>query len=362
MPWGIPYLFSSPKKVNFIIVMVSLSMIDSLRTWVRRLGKLSFRRVFYAFVIRQDVILTFVLLLLVLILSFSTQTFLTRNNWLNLMRNFAWIALAALGQSMVIITGGIDLSVGAVMALSSVVTAFSLRAGFPVWLSIFLGITVGAAIGLINGFFVAKVRLPAFIATLITMSISRGLVFGWTRGWPVRDFPDSFRALGFDLALGNFLLPISLVVTFVLALLVAFVMNNTVLGTYIFALGNSERAVVVAGVDHVRVKTLVYVMSGMLAAVSGLLLTARLGVAAPTAAEGYELSIIAAAVIGGASLFGGEGGVIGVLLGAAFVQVLNNALVLLGVAANWQTAVIGVATLIALLADYFRRRKILQED
>ncbi|MCX8025836.1 MAG: ABC transporter permease, partial [Thermanaerothrix sp.] len=195
-----------------------------------------------------------------------------------------------------------------------------------------------------------------------TMSISRGMIFGWTQGWPVRDLPDSFRALGFDFAVGDFLIPVSLVITLILASLVAFVMNNTVLGTYIFALGNSERAVVVAGVNHVRVKTLVYVMSGVLAAVSGLLLTARLGVAAPTAAEGYELSIIAAAVIGGASLFGGEGGVVGVLLGAAFIQVLNNALVLLGVAAHWQTAALGIAALIALLADYLRRRKILQED
>lgn len=342
--------------------MVFLSKTETMRMWIKRLGQLSLRKVFYSFLVRQDVILATVLVLLIVILSFSTQTFLTRNNWLNLMRNFAWIALAALGQSIVIITGGIDLSVGAVMALASVVTAFALTGGLPVSLSITLGLAVGAFIGLVNGFFIAKVRLPAFITTLITMSISRGMIFGLTQGWPVRDLPASFRALGFDFVLGHFLIPVSLVIALVLALLVAFVMNNTVLGTYIFALGNSERAVVVAGVDHIRVKTLVYVMSGVLASVSGLLLTARLGVAAPTAAEGYELSIIAAAVIGGASLFGGEGGVIGVLLGAAFIQVLNNALVLLGIAAHWQTAALGVAALVALLADYFRRRKILQEE
>jgi ribose transport system permease protein len=161
-----------------------------------------------------------------------------------------------------------------------------------------------------------------------------------------------------ELVLGPLNLPIPVLVMVVLALLVFFLLDRTVLGRYIFTLGGSERALLVSGIDLTQIKVLVYTLCGVLAAIGGVLMTARIGVAAPTAATGYELDIIAAAVIGGTSLFGGEGSILGVLLGAAFMQVLRNGLVLLGFPAYWQSAAIGAMILIALLLDYWRRQRV----
>jgi ribose transport system permease protein len=193
------------------------------------------------------------------------------------------------------------------------------------------------------------------------LSIARGITFGLAGGWPIRNLPEGFRFLGqADLILGPWLVPIPMIVTVLLALLVGFLLDYTVLGRYIYTLGGSERALVVSGIEHTQVKILVYTLCGLLTALGGILMTARLGVAAPTAASGYELDIIAAAVIGGTSFFGGEGSILGVLLGAAFMQVLRNGLVLLGLPAYLQSAAIGAMILIALLLDYWRRQRTTQ--
>lgn len=310
---------------------------------------------------RQDLVIFAILIGLVVVLSLTTNTFLTSNNLLNVVRNLSWIAIAAFGECLVIITGGIDLSVGSVMALAGVVSAFCMQAGMPVWLSIVLGLASGGLVGALNGFLVGRVRLPAFIVTLGSMSVARGLIFGLTGGWPVRDLPDSFRWMGNDLTLGNWSVPLPVLIMLALGLGLFFLLGYTVLGTYIYTLGDSDRALTVVGVKHADVKMAVYTFCGLFAAAGGLLMTARLGVAAPTAATGYELDIIAAAVIGGISLFGGEGGVWGVLLGAAFMQVLHNALVLFGLAAHWQSVMVGLVILLALLMDYGRRKRLMQE-
>ncbi|MBN2550765.1 MAG: ABC transporter permease [Anaerolineales bacterium] len=291
-------------------------------------------------------------------LSLQTDTFLSRSNILNLTRNFSWIAIAAFGESMVIIIGGIDLSVGAVMALSGLISALCLQAGLSTPWSVLAGLGTGGLVGLINGLLVGRVRLPPFIVTLGTLSIARGITSGLAGGWPVRDLPPQFRFLGqTDLSLGPWMIPIPVLVMLAFAGLVAFLLDSTVLGRYIYTLGGSERALLVSGVKSTQIKVMVYTLCGLLTAVAGLLMTARLGVAAPTAAMGYELDIIAAAVIGGTSLFGGEGSILGVLLGAAFMQILRNGLVLLGFPAYWQSAAIGVMILVALLLDYWRRQR-----
>ncbi|MBC7251646.1 MAG: ABC transporter permease, partial [Anaerolineae bacterium] len=276
------------------------------------------------------------------ILGWRTDTFLTWNNLSNISRAFSWIAIAAFGESMVIIIGGIDLSVGAVMALAGLISALGLQAGLPEPLAVVAGILTGGLVGWVNGTVVGRERLPPFIVTLGTMSIARGITFGLSGGWPVRNLPQGFRALGqYDLKLAFLSIPLPVLFMLALAVLVSLLMGKTVLGTYIYALANSERALLVSGVNVARIKTLVYTLCGMLTAVGGILMTARLGVAAPTAAMGYELDIIAAAVIGGTSLFGGEGSILGVLLGAAVMQMLRNGLVLLGFSAYWQTAALG---------------------
>jgi ribose transport system permease protein len=306
---------------------------------------------------RQELVVLVLLLVVGAFLSLRTDTFFTSNNLFNVARAFSWIAIAAFGESMVIIIGGIDLSVGAVMALAGLISALCLRAGLPVPLAVVAGLLTGGLVGWVNGTMVGRVRLPPFVVTLGTMSITRGIAFGLTGGWPVRDLPQEFRLLGqYDLPFGPWALPLPVLFMLGLAVLVSLLLDQTVLGRYIYTLSGSERALLVCGVNIVQIKVLVYTLCGLLTAVGGLLLTARLGVAAPTAAIGYELDIIAAAVIGGTSLFGGEGSILGVLLGAATMQILRNGLVLFGFPAYWQTVAIGAVILGAILLDYWRRR------
>jgi len=310
---------------------------------------------------RHELVLLVLLVAVGTFLSLSTDTFFTGSNLVNVLRAFSWIAIAAFGQSMVIIIGGIDLSVGAVMALAGLISALCMRAGLSVPLAIMAGLLTGGAVGWVNGTMVGHVRLPPFIVTLGTMSIARGITFGLTGGWPVRSLPQGFRVLGqYDLPLGPWFLPVPVLIMLGLAVLASLLLSQTVLGRYVYTLDHGEQALLVSGVDVVQIKVLVFTLCGLLTAIGGLLMTARLGVAAPTAAAGYELDIIAAAVIGGTSLFGGEGSILGVLLGAAIMQMLRNGLVLLGFPAYWQAVAIGAMILMAILLDYWRRRRALQ--
>lgn len=304
----------------------------------------------------------FVLMLLLGVgafLSLYTSTFLTDSNLFNVARACSWIAIAAFGESMVIIIGGIDLSVGAVMALSGLITALGLQAGLPVPLAIGGGLLTGGLLGWTNGLIIGRVKLPPYLITLGTMSIARGLTFGLTGGWPVRDLPLSFNLLGvYNLPLGPWEIPLPVLIMLGLTGLVTFLLDQTILGRYIYALGRSEPALLVSGLNVVQIKEVVYTLCGLLAAVGGVLMTARLGVAAPTAAVGYELDIIAAAIIGGTSLFGSEGSMFGVLLGAVLIQILRSGLVLLGFPAYWQVLAIGTMTLAAILLDYWRQQRV----
>lgn len=296
------------------------------------------------------------LLAIGMLLSLQSETFLTANNLLNVVRSFSWIAIAAFGESLVIIIGGIDLSVGAVMGLAGLIGARFMQSGIPLVPAIAAGLFTGCLVGWINGTIVGRVRLPPFMVTLGTMSIVRGIAFGLTGGWPVRDLPLAFRLLGRDAEIYSVAVPVPMLVMVALAVLMSLLLTHTVHGTYIYTLGSNERALLVSGVNVAQIKVFVYTLCGLLAAIGGLLMTARLGVAAPTAATGYELDIIAAAVIGGTSLFGGEGSTFGVLVGAAVMQVLRNGLVLSGFPAYWQTTVLGTMILLFILLDYWRRR------
>ncbi len=294
-------------------------------------------------------------------LSLQTDTFLTVNNLANVSRAFSWTAIVAFGECMVIIIGGVDLSVGAVMALAGLISALCLRAGVAVPLAVVAGLLTGGLVGWVNGTMVGRVRLPPLVVTLGTMSIVRGIAFGLTGGWPVRNLPPEFLALGqHNLQIGPLFLPVPALFTLGFAVLVSLFLNQTIMGRYIYALSSSEQALLVSGVNTIQVKQLVYVLCGLLAATGGLLMTARLGVAASTAAMGYELDIIAAAVIGGTSLSGGQGSILGVLLGAAILQMLRNGLILLGFPAYWQTVALGTMILVAILFDYWRQQRVRQ--
>uniref|UniRef100_A0A7C3MJS3 ABC transporter permease n=1 Tax=Dictyoglomus thermophilum TaxID=14 RepID=A0A7C3MJS3_DICTH len=306
----------------------------------------------------QEIGILIILFVLCLFLSLTTETFLTSTNIFNILRAFSWIAISGFGILMVIITGGIDLSVGSVMAMSGLITAMMLKANFGVFLSIIGGILIGAFIGFINGLLISKTNLPPFIATLGTMNIARGFCYGITGGWPVRDLPRSFNILGqYDIPFLGVGIPLPVVFMIILGIITSIFLNRTSWGYRIYAVGGNEQAARLSGINTGRVKILVYTLCGILTAIGGILMTARLGVAAPTAASGYELDVIAAAVIGGASLTGGEGTVLGVIIGAAIMQVLRTGMVLLGFPAYWQPSAIGAIIIAAIIFDQYRKKK-----
>jgi ribose transport system permease protein len=308
---------------------------------------------------RQELLILGLCVLVALVLGLLSANFFQATNLLNLARGVSWFAVAALGVGLVILIGGIDLSVAAVMALAGLVCALGLQAGLPLPVAIGAGLLSGAAVGAVNGLLVGRFGLPPFIVTLGTMGVARGVALGLTGGAPLRELPEQFRALGQNnLMLGPVTLPLSLLTMALLALLVALLLHHTVLGRYIFTLARDEEALRLAGVPTAQIKIIVYTLASLLAACGGIIMTAWLGVAAPTAAEGYELDIIAAAVIGGASLFGGEGSVLGVVLGTLLMLMVRNGMVLLGLPSYLQTGAIGAIILAVVLIDYVRRRRL----
>jgi ribose transport system permease protein len=333
-----------------------MSRVDLVQTNEKRaqVRRISWRDI----VGRQEFGVAMILLAMMTLLSVYTDTFLTSTNIFNILRAFSWIALSAFGQGMVIITAGIDLSVGSVMALSGLVSAMLLVRGVPVPIAVLGGLVTGFLVGLANGLMVTKGKLQPFIATLGTYLMGRGLCYGLTGGWPVRSLPASFRFLGqHDIPVGNLGVPLPLIFTLVFAVITSLFLTRTVWGYRIYAVGGSETATRLSGISTDNVKIMVYSLCGILTAIGGVLMTARLGVAAPTAAVGYELDVIAAVVVGGTSLMGGEGTILGVLIGAAVMQVLRNGLVLVGVSAYWLQAVQGLVIVSTIMIDQLRKRR-----
>lgn len=288
------------------------------------------------------------------VLSVATSEFLTSENLLSVFREFSFIGIMAIGQVMVIVTGGIDLSVGSVFAFAGVTSAFvmaKMHLGVP--LGLLVGVVSGLAFGLLNGIFITRLRLPPFIATLGTLSIARGLSYALTGGFPIPDLPPAFKFIGQGY-IGVIPFPVILLV--LLGVLFTFFLNQTVLGRRIYATGSNEEAARVSGVNTSVIKIIVYSLTGILAGVAGMATAARLGVAQSTAGVGYELDCIAAVIIGGASVSGGVGTVFGAILGAAIMGVLKNGLILLSVSAYWQQTVIGAVIIIAVTFDLLRQR------
>jgi ribose transport system permease protein len=309
---------------------------------------------------RQELSVVLLFIIISTFLSLMTDNFLTLDNLSNLARNFSWIAIIAFGQSMVIIIGGIDMSVGATMALAGIITAscMDVKIHFPVTIAVILGLLTGGFVGWINGLMIARAKLPSYVVTLGTMSVVRGIAFSLTGGWPVRDLPESFRFMGqHEIQLGSWSLPVPFLIMLITAFIVGLLLDQMVLGKHIHTIKRGERALLLAGVDVNKATVLVYTLCGLLAAFGGLLMTARVGVAAPTAATGYELDSIAAAVVGGTSLYGGIGSIMGVLVGALVLQTLRNGLVLLGFPAYGHTVAIGAIILTVILLNYWRRKR-----
>lgn len=293
------------------------------------------------------------LAILVVVMSLLSDDFLTAQNLLNVGVQAAVIAILAFGVTFVIIAGGIDLSVGSVAALSATVLGFLATVqGVPIWSALPLAAATGVACGLVNGVLIAYGRLPSFIATLAMLSIGRGLSLVLSEGSPI-SLPDSVAVLG--RSLGGWL-PVPVIIMLVMVLVTAVILRRTFAGRAMYAIGGNEEAARLSGIRVKRHQLGIYALSGLFAAVAGIILASRLASAQPQAAQGYELDAIAAVVIGGASLAGGVGSAFGTLVGALILAVLRNGLNLLSVSAFWQQVVIGVVIAIAVLFDTLRRR------
>jgi ribose/xylose/arabinose/galactoside ABC-type transport system permease subunit len=307
--------------------------------------------------------LWFVLLAEVILLTLLTSTFCGEHifestflSWSNLsqvVRALSFIAIMVVGQSLVIITGGVDLSVGSILGLSGVVSAVLLNYNVPIIGAVGIGIIVGLACGCVNGFIITGVKLPPFIVTLGMMSIARGLAFALTGGETIRNLPAEFLAIGQGSLLG---LPTPIVMMIVVALFTGYFLKTTKWGRYVYAIGGNEEAAVYSGVRVDRMKILVYSLSGLSAGIAGVLFTSRFGVGQSTSGLGYELDVIAAAVIGGISLSGGRGTILGAIIGSLLMGILRNGLVLLNVSAYWQQVAIGIVIILAVVLDRKTKR------
>lgn len=286
--------------------------------------------------------------ILFVVLSIMSPEFLTFDNLRNVALQTTVNALMAVGMTFVILTSGIDLSVGSALALTAAISAQLMVSGMNPWLASIIGLAVGAAAGFLNGLLVSYGRLAPFIVTLGTQQLFRGLTEIYTKGMPIFNLPNSFSDFGSNYIWG---IPIPVYVTLAVIIVAWIVLQRTVAGRRIYALGGNEKVAHLAGVPVKRYLIWVYAISGFLAALAGLVLTSRLGSAEPTAGTGYELDAITAVVLGGTSLFGGEGTLIGTVIGALILGVIDNGLNLLNVNSFYQDAVKGVIILIAIMLD-----------
>lgn len=293
---------------------------------------------------------TIALIILVVVIGTISPQFRTVNNIFSLLRQSSVNGLIAFGMTFVILTGGIDLSVGAVLALSTVFAASMISVGVPVPVAVIISLIIGTVLGLISGFLVSKGRLQPFIATLVTMTIYRGITMIYTNGKPISNLGNSefLRFIGRGELLG---IPVPVWILLVTFLIFFFLLKKTVLGRKIYAVGSNQKAAAIAGVNINKIKLFVYSVSGFMSALAGIILLSRLGSAQPVLGIGYELDAIAAVALGGTSLSGGRGRFYGTLIGVLIIAVLNNGLNILGVSSYYQDVAKGIVILIAVLSD-----------
>ena len=299
------------------------------------------------------------LLLLCVAISLFSDKFLTVTNAWNVLRQISVNICISVGMTLVVLTAGIDLSVGSILAFCGAVTAGLLKNGIelPSWNmyieftllgGILVGLLLGSLLGWFNGWAITRFKVPPFVATLAMLTIARGLTMLWTNGFPITGLGSKFAVMGTGWLIG---IPVPVWISLLVVMIAILLTGKTKLGRYIYAIGGNENAARLSGIRINRVKMAVYAMAGCLAAVGGLIVTSRLDAAQPNAGVSYELDSIAAVVIGGTSLSGGKGSIAGTVLGAIIIGVLNNGLVLLNVSPFWQQVVKGLVILLAVIID-----------
>lgn len=293
------------------------------------------------------------LFLVMLMFSFLSPVFMQHRNIINILQQASINAVVGFGMTVVIITGGIDLSVGSIVALTSIVTAKFMVSGVPIPMALLSGILLGGLCGALNGVLISKVKLQPFLVTLGTMSLYRGLALIYSNGIPIINLPSTFLT---NMNLFNRSIPVPVIIMFLVTIVLTFVLKKTLFGAYVFAIGGNEEATRLSGVNVDKYKIMTYAVSGITCAIAGIIFLGRLAAAEPMAGNGYELDAIAASAIGGASLAGGKGSIFGTIIGALILSALRNGLTLMNVQAFYQLVAVGAIIIIAITIDRYSNR------
>ncbi len=308
---------------------------------------------------KQESSIIIVLVLYVTMVSFRNPAFISQGNVFNILHSSGFSLITIVGMTLILITGGLDLSVGSVLALGGVVTGMACQAGIPVPIAMVLGVMAGVAIGCINGGIIVKTGIPPLIVTLGMQYAARGLVSVTTKGIPIYPLPKDFTFISTLKPLG---IPMVVVVALCIAIFFQVVLKMTSFGRAVYAVGGNEEAAKISGINTRVTKFRVYVLTSSLAALAGVFMAARLGSAEAAAGTGYELTVICGAIIGGTSTFGGSGSIFGAILGGLFMEVLTNSLTLMRISVYWQQLVVGTILILAVLLDQYRRKLLLKNS
>lgn len=298
-------------------------------------------------------------ILYVIIVTCVNDVFISGGNIMNVFRSAGFTLITTVGMTFVLITGGLDLSVGSVLALGGVATGLAFKAGLPLVPAIFCGILIGLIIGFFNGFVIVKAKIPPLIVTLGTQYIARGLVSVLTQGVPIYPLPENFQQIE---QTRIFTVPIIVFVALFITIIAHIILSRSPFGRAVYAVGGNAEAARISGININKVKFFSYVITSALAALTGIFMSARLGSAEAAAGTGFELTVICAAIIGGTSTFGGLGSIFGAAVGALFMEILTNSLTLMHISVYWQYLVVGTILILAVLLDQYRRNWLLKKS
>lgn len=325
----------------------------------KREKKKGFKTKMRWFMQKQESSIVIATIVYVIFVTCINPAFLSTGNIFNVLRTTGFTLITVVGMSFVLITGGLDLSVGSVLALGGVITGMMCKAGVPVLFAIIAGVLVGGIIGGINGLIIVKAGIPPLIVTLGMQYAARGLVSVLTQGVPIYPLPEGLMKVE---QTRIFNIPMVVLVALLIAVIGHIILSKAPFGRAIYALGGNEEAAKISGINTRKTKFLVYVITSTLAALAGVFMAARLGSAEAAAGSGYELTVICGAIIGGISTFGGMGTIIGASIGALFMEILTNSLTLMRVSVYWQNLVVGVILVLAVLLDQYKRQLILKNS
>lgn len=296
------------------------------------------------------------IILAVILFGSKNQVFYEADNIVNILRTTSFTFITAIGMTYLIIAGGLDLSVGATFAFAGVISGLLMTNGVPVWVSIILASLTGVVFGSVNGYFVQKINLPPFIATMGTMYIARGIVLGLQKGNPVYPLPESFNIIGQGnlFSIGGLQIPYIVIIALGLGVIASFVLKRTTYGRMIFAVGGNAETSRLAGIPVRIIRFSAYILVSVLASFTGILMASRMGSAQPNVGSGYEMQVIAGTVIGGTSLNGGAGSILGALLGSLFMTIISNGMTMIKISPYWQQLVMGFVLVLACSLDQLR--------